>query len=185
MILAADSKGPDQNAWMQSHLGLCCLHLPWRHIFLAWLSSACMHESLLIDLKVTIYWRCVFLCAVCVRFQLCTVTQFAMLSIRLRFMSVIHMGDCDSYLQFMLAIHICDSGLLSFFFFCIIIIITLWVNSADNKLIYFLIFPESWHHHFIQIVSWWDILPEMSNLFTGKIRKRFQNVICWIFSPEC
>ena len=65
----------------------------------------------------------------------------------------IHVGDCDSYLQFFHVgdSHLCDSGLL---FFCIIIIITLWANSADNKLIFFLIFPEKRHHRFIQIVSW-------------------------------
>ena len=69
---------------------------------------------------------CVLVCRL--RFQFRTANQIATLSINLRFMLAIHVGDCDSYLQFMLAIHICDSGLL---FFCIIIIITLWANSAD------------------------------------------------------
>ena len=111
---------------------------------------------------------CVLVCRL--QFQLRTASRFATLSIRLRLMSAIHVGDCDLYLQFMLAIHISDSVL--FFFFCIIIIITIWVNSADNKLIFFLIFPENRHNHFIQIVSWRDTLPEISNLVTGKIRKK-------------
>ena len=81
---------------------------------------------------------CVLVCRL--RFQLRTASQFATLSIRLRLMSAIHVGDYDSYLQIMLAIRICDSVLLSFF--CINIINTLWVNSADNKLIFFLIFPK-------------------------------------------
>ena len=56
---------------------------------------------------------CVPVCRL--RFQLRTASEFAMLSIRLRFMLAIHVGDYNSYLQFILGIHICDSGLLSFF----------------------------------------------------------------------
>ena len=50
--------------------------------------------------------------------------------------------------------------------------ITLWANSAEDKLIFFLVFPyEFWH--FIQIIS--------SKPFIFK--KIFQNV-CWNFYPE-
>ena len=56
---------------------------------------------------------CVLVCRL--QFQLRTASQFAALSICLRFMSPIHVGDCDSYLQFMFMIHIYDSGFWGFF----------------------------------------------------------------------
>ena len=67
---------------------------------------------------------------------------------------------CDSCWWLTSVIHACDSCL--FYFFIIIIFITLWANSADDKLIFFLIFPGNRHCHFIQIVSWRDTLHEMS-----------------------
>ena len=56
---------------------------------------------------------CVLVCRL--RFQLRSASQFAMLSIRLRLKSVIDVGDCNSYLQFKLAIHIRDSVYYHFF----------------------------------------------------------------------
>ena len=78
---------------------------------------------------------CVLVCRL--RFQLHTASQFATLTIHLRFMSAIAIRICNF---FMLAIH--TFAIQVYYFFCIIIIITLWANSADNKLIFFLIFPE-------------------------------------------
>ena len=39
---------------------------------------------------------------------------------------------------------------------------TLSANSADDKLIFFLIFPENRFGHFMQIVSYGDNLHEMT-----------------------
>ena len=45
-----------------------------------------------------------------------------------------------------------------------LIFTTLWANSAENKLvILFLFFPENRILHYIQIVSVWDNLHDMSN----------------------
>ena len=57
---------------------------------------------------------------------------------------------------------------------------TLWATSADDKLIFFLFFPENRIWHFMQIVSTGDNLHGMSNpVFWGKIKKIFQYIICW------
>ena len=60
---------------------------------------------------------------------------------------------------------------------------TLWANSADYKfIIFFLFFPENGIWHFMQIVSIWDNLHEMSNpAFWEKLEKIFQYVVCWKF----
>ena len=64
----------------------------------------------------------------------------------------------------------------------LLMLITLWADSAVSKLlICFLFFPENKIWHFIQIVS----CMECQSLFSGKIRKIFQNVICWNFYAEC
>ena len=40
-----------------------------------------------------------------------------------------------------------------------------WANLADDKLvIFFLVFLENKNWHFMQIISQWDNLHEMSNL---------------------
>ena len=70
------------------------------------------------------------------------------------------------------------------------IILTLTVlcaNSADEKLMIFLLFfPESKIWYFIQIISVGDNLHVMSNpIFWEKLRKSIQNVICWNFYPAC
>ena len=39
---------------------------------------------------------------------------------------------------------------------------TLWANSADNKLIFFLFFPENRIRYFMQIVAIKNTLHEMS-----------------------
>ena len=71
-IVSNDSGSRQWRPWSdysnaQSDLGLCCLHMPWRHIFLVWLRSACMHESLLIDwFKSDCVWGCVHLQIDCV-----------------------------------------------------------------------------------------------------------------------
>ena len=63
-------------------------------------------------------WRCVFLCAVCGFSSVQLVSSRCFLyvcDLCWRFTLAVHVGDCNSYLQFILGIHICDSGLLSFF----------------------------------------------------------------------
>ena len=65
---------------------------------------------------------------------------------------------------------------------------TLKANSADNKLTFFLFFPENKLWHFMQIVSWGDNLHEMSKAyFLGKKKKKkekkIQNV-CWSYFPS-
>ena len=60
------------------------------------------------------------------------------------------------------------------------------VKSCFLGKIFFLFFPENRIWHFKQIVSWGDNLLEMSKpVFWEKIRKIFQNVVCWKFYPEC
>ena len=74
-------------------------------------------------------------------------SQFVMLSLRLRFILAIHVGDSDSCLQFVLVSHVGDShlGFRINFFLLLLLILSLWANSADNKLMFFLIFPENRH----------------------------------------
>ena len=68
----------------------------------------------------------------------------------------------------------------------LLIITTLWADSADDKLIKFFLFsPENRHRHFMQIVSL-DNLHEISKSIPWeKKRKRFQNVFYWHFNPAC
>ena len=86
--------------------------------------------------------------------DVCSCVPFAVSTLYKRVSSRCFLYVCDSCRQFMLAImiHICDSCWRFTFatrvynhIFCIIIIITLWVNSADNNLIFFLILPENRH----------------------------------------
>ena len=59
-------------------------------------------------------------------------------------------------------------------FFSGLTLTVLWAYSADDKLIFFLFFPENRICYFIQIVSTGDNLHEMSNfIFYQKIRKIF------------
>ena len=181
-LLSIDTFYSIQWFWQQTAKALIIMHecsLIWAFAVctcpedtFSWHGSVqhvCMKVCWSIDLKVTVYE------------DVCGCAPFAdsalySESVRHAFsMFATHIGNSGCWLWFIFAIHVCDTGLL---FFCIIIIITLWVNSADNKLIFFLIFPENRDQHLIQMVSWGDTLPEMSNLFTGKIRKTFQNVIC-------
>ena len=61
---------------------------------------------------------------------------------------------------------------------------TLWAFSAENKLmIFFLFFPENRIWHFMQIKE--TICMKCQILFSGKIRKIFQSVVCLKFYPEC
>ena len=62
---------------------------------------------------------------------------------------------------------------------------TIWINSADNKLIFF--FPENRIWHFMQTISLGDNLHEMSNpVFQEKYEKIFfQYIFCWKFYPTC
>ena len=80
---------------------------------------------------------------------------------------------------------------------------TLWADSADDKLIiFFLFFLANWIWHFIQMKCLiqfsrknkklhancllkrqfaWSVISN----FLGKIRKIFQNAVCWNFYPAC
>ena len=51
-------------------------------------------------------------------------------------------------------------------------IATLWTYSADDKLIFFIFFPQKILWHFLQIVSL--ICMKCQSLFSGKIRKYFK-----------
>ena len=75
-------------------------------------------------------------------------------------------------------------------------ITTLWVDSADDKLmIFFLFFLENRIWHFMQIVSVenriWHFMQETicmkyQSLFSRKNKKKiFENVVCWNFYPAC
>ena len=61
---------------------------------------------------------------------------------------------------------------------------TLWVNSADDKLIFFFFFPEN-NWHFMQIVPIEDNLQEMSKLVFWEKKKIYFMVVCWQYYPEC
>ena len=56
-------------------------------------------------------------------------------------------------------------------------------NSADDKLIFFLFFPENRLWHIMQTVSLGDNLHEIKVCLLGKIRNILQNVIWWNFYP--
>ena len=49
---------------------------------------------------------------------------------------------------------------------------TLWANSADDMMVFFLYFSVNRIWHFIFIVSWWDNLHEMSSPFFWKKKKK-------------
>ena len=54
-------------------------------------------------------------------------------------------------------------------------ITTLWADSADDKLMIFLFFPENKFWHFLQIVSWGNNLHEISKpIFLEKWEKYFK-----------
>ena len=91
------------------------------------------------------------------------------------------------YHLFLFVIHVC---ILLFLLSCILYVCILYTilstNVADDKLMLFsLIFPENRHSDFMQIVSWGDDLHEMSKLFSGKIRKVFQNLLKFLASVLC
>ena len=53
-------------------------------------------------------------------------------------------------------------------------------------MIFFLCFPKTRIWHFMQFIQIVSFLHEMSYpVFLGKVRKIFQNVVCWKFYPEC
>ena len=59
----------------------------------------------------------------------------------------------------------------------------LWEDSADDKLmIFFLFFLENRIWHFM---LWRQFAWSIKSHFLGKIRKIFQNVVCWNFYPAC
>ena len=58
---------------------------------------------------------------------------------------------------------------------------TLWAYSADNRHT-FLIFHKNWVWHFMEIET---VCMKCQNLFSGKIRKIFQNAVCFNFHWEC
>ena len=64
---------------------------------------------------------------------------------------------------------------------------TLSAYSADNKLAIFLLyFPENRFLTFhANCLPWMDTICIIIVCFLGKIRKIFQNVVCWIFYPTC
>ena len=63
---------------------------------------------------------------------------------------------------------------------------TIWTNSTDKLMAFFVFFPENRIWHFMQIVSIGDNLHEMSKLFSRKNKKKiFQNVVYWNFYPDC
>ena len=59
----------------------------------------------------------------------------------------------------------------------------LWADSADDKLMwFFLFFPQNRSWYFMQKEM---ICMKYQILFSGKIRKIFQNAICSNFYPAC
>ena len=64
---------------------------------------------------------------------------------------------------------------------------TLWAFSADDKMmLFFLFFPRkqdlTFHANCLRRRQFaWNV----KSCFLGKIRKIFQNVVCWKFYPEC
>ena len=67
---------------------------------------------------------------------------------------------------------------------------TPWTNSADDKLIFFIIFfsPENRDWNFMQIVSnvqWRQFAWTVKSCFLEKNNKKFQIVVCWKFYQEC
>ena len=59
---------------------------------------------------------------------------------------------------------------------------TLHVDSADDKSRIFFYEIRLWH--FMQIVSRRQFAWNAKDYFWGKIRKIFQNVVCWFFLPS-
>ena len=58
-------------------------------------------------------------------------------------------------------------------------------NSADDKLVIFFLFFPGNRIWFKQNVFIWDNLHEMSDpVFWGKIRKIYQNIVCWKFTQS-
>ena len=63
---------------------------------------------------------------------------------------------------------------------------THWFNSADDKLIYFLIFPRKQDLTCLaNCLQWRKFAWNVKTGFLGKIRKIFQYVVCWKFYPNC
>ena len=61
---------------------------------------------------------------------------------------------------------------------------TVWINSADDKLIiFFLFFPENRIWHFMQIVSLETICTISEPVFWEKAGK-FQYAVCWELYPD-